>query len=272
MNPPKELNLKNTKDANKTWQKFKQSWKIYEIATGIDKKDPTVRLATFLHVAGEDAVDKYNGFVFNSEEDSKNLDIVIEKFNNDCISTINIMAERHGFYSRKQREDETYDQYVTQLRILSSTCEFLSPDEMLRDQFILNIRCNKTKESLINEAQGDHRKLTFDKAISIAKAANIAKLTCRHESNFDIIESMDINKFENKNKVKMIKKCKFCGRDHEVKKCPAYGKKCSKCNKLNHFAVVCKSKQNINNVNINDTNTENSTIYEDTIESETEII
>jgi hypothetical protein len=39
------------------------------------------------------------------------------------------------------------------------------------------------------------------------------------------------------------KECYFCGvpitKNHN---CPARGKTCSKCNKLNHFAKVCKSK------------------------------
>lgn len=40
-------------------------------------------------------------------------------------------------------------------------------------------------------------------------------------------------------------KCKFCGKQHEWKKlsCPAYGKQCRKCGKLNHFAATCKTKE-----------------------------
>ena len=40
-------------------------------------------------------------------------------------------------------------------------------------------------------------------------------------------------------------KCKYCGQSHEFgkQKCPAYGKKCSKCAKMNHFAAVCKQSQ-----------------------------
>ena len=40
-------------------------------------------------------------------------------------------------------------------------------------------------------------------------------------------------------------KCKYCGQSHEFgkQKCPTYGKKCSKCAKMNHFAAVCKQSQ-----------------------------
>ncbi|VDI06080.1 Hypothetical predicted protein [Mytilus galloprovincialis] len=40
-------------------------------------------------------------------------------------------------------------------------------------------------------------------------------------------------------------KCGKCGRDHRRnEQCPAEGKKCNKCLKMNHFAAMCKTKQN----------------------------
>lgn len=38
--------------------------------------------------------------------------------------------------------------------------------------------------------------------------------------------------------------CKFCGKMHDRQKmkCPAFGKRCKKCGKENHFAVTCRSK------------------------------
>ena len=36
--------------------------------------------------------------------------------------------------------------------------------------------------------------------------------------------------------------CQRCGRKHDKAKCPAYGEKCRKCCKLNHFAIVCRSQ------------------------------
>ena len=36
--------------------------------------------------------------------------------------------------------------------------------------------------------------------------------------------------------------CQNCGRNHPPRRCPAYGKTCNACNKLNHFAKFCRSK------------------------------
>ena len=38
--------------------------------------------------------------------------------------------------------------------------------------------------------------------------------------------------------------CKNCGIQHPVRKCPAFGKACFNCGKLNHYAEFCrKTKQ-----------------------------
>ena len=36
--------------------------------------------------------------------------------------------------------------------------------------------------------------------------------------------------------------CQNCGKNHPPRRCPAYGKTCNACNKLNHFAKLCRSK------------------------------
>ena len=44
--------------------------------------------------------------------------------------------------------------------------------------------------------------------------------------------------------VPRTKPCQACGRQHGVKaQCPARGKQCSACFKINHFAQVCRSSK-----------------------------
>lgn len=52
----------------------------------------------------------------------------------------------------------------------------------------------------------------------------------------------------NKN-VKIINNCKRCGRNHKINNCPAYGKMCNKCKKLNHFAKQCRSTKSESKIN-----------------------
>ena len=36
--------------------------------------------------------------------------------------------------------------------------------------------------------------------------------------------------------------CSYCEHQHEIRKCPAFGKTCSFCKKANDFHSVCKAK------------------------------
>ena len=59
------------------------------------------------------------------------------------------------------------------------------------------------------------------------------------QNNIDSEEPLSVNCID-KNKEKP-NKCKYCGLQHLVRKCPAFGINCQKSGKLNHFKNVCKS-------------------------------
>ena len=37
--------------------------------------------------------------------------------------------------------------------------------------------------------------------------------------------------------------CRYCGRIHVLRQCPAYGKTCAGCGKMGHFKKVCQSRR-----------------------------
>ena len=103
------------------------------------------------------------------------------------------------------------------------TCECINPDEVLRDQFVLQIREKKFQEKLLDQAQICDKALTFDKAISLAKNYEATKTNI--SSNNDAEKC--IKKPESQGS--LIKrsphsKCLRCGMSHEKFKCLAFGK------------------------------------------------
>ena len=46
---------------------------------------------------------------------------------------------------------------------------------------------------------------------------------------------------------KEVLRCKFCGGKHRAakKSCPAFGRRCSACGRMNHFATQCLSKTRV---------------------------
>ena len=43
----------------------------------------------------------------------------------------------------------------------------------------------------------------------------------------------------------VLKDCKYCGRDHEKRKCPAFNQICRKCGLKNHFAAKCHARNKV---------------------------
>ena len=74
--PDKKLDLRDGQTTSKNWKKFKRSWQIYETATGLNKQEKTVRLATFLAIIGEEELEKYDSFQFGSDEDKNDINEV----------------------------------------------------------------------------------------------------------------------------------------------------------------------------------------------------
>ena len=109
---PEKLNLIDGNEAA-NWNRFYSQWKCYEVATGLIEKTDEVRIATFLCFIGPEGHEKFNSFDFENEEDKTKMDKVIEKFEMDFQKRTNIIIERNRFLLRRQKENETIDQFVT---------------------------------------------------------------------------------------------------------------------------------------------------------------
>ena len=111
---------------------------------------------------------------------------------------------------------------------------------------VFGVRDERIKERLLRETY-----LTLVKAMSICRASEVSKAqlqTMSTSSNpgtsteVHVIKRRQADKYKAKENTKLIRDCKYCGKTHEAKKCPAFGKVCSQCQRRNHFALVCKSK------------------------------
>lgn len=258
LSTPAPLDLNGNVSDN--WRKFIQRFRIYLQATEKDKKPSALQTAVFLHIAGEEAMEVYNTFTFDKEADRTDLELVISKFKDYCTPKKNVVFERHQFFSRTQNVGEAIDLFVTDLKKKSLTCEFGDLREsLIRDRIICGLASQHLKERMLRETD-----LTLEKAIALARADEETKKQLKQMTNTASPESVDNlhRKYETKKKFdkntnvtgkdkyqktdgKVQKNCSRCGYNHPPRKCPAYGQKCSKCSKMNHYSRVCKSIQEI---------------------------
>ena len=131
LEPPAGLIL--TGNVAENWKKFKQRFDVYMTASGAGEKEDKQKACILLHVIGEEALQVYNTFQFGEGQEFE-LDTILEKFERYCTPKKNTTYERHKFFTRVQRSEETIDQYVTELRTMTKNCEFgdLS-DSLIRD-------------------------------------------------------------------------------------------------------------------------------------------
>ena len=149
--PPDPLDL-DCSNVSDTWRKWKQRFELFSLASGLSSKDEGIQAATLLHVVGPDALEVYNTFSWENEEDKRKVTKILEKFEAHCIPQRNITWERHVFNTRSQRDGETTDQYVTDLKTKAQTCEFGElKDSLIRDRIVCGIRCDKTRSRLLIE-------------------------------------------------------------------------------------------------------------------------
>ncbi len=133
--PPGPLKLTGNVDAN--WRTFKQHFQLYIAAVGVDQRAEERKIAMLLTVAGPEAIEVFNTFVFVQPDDKCKFEEVVKKFDEHCLSKKNETYERYVFRSRLQHQGESFDNFLTDLKIKAQSCNFGDlRDSMIRDQIV----------------------------------------------------------------------------------------------------------------------------------------
>ena len=265
-NPPSSLEFEG--NISEHWKKWKQELEFYITATEKDNKDDKVKSSILLTCIGQHGREIYNTFSL-TEENKLNFDHILDKFEEYCSPKKNMTLIRHKFLSYKQREGQTFSEFLTQLRKLSTDCEFGElKDSLIRDIIVIGILDKRVQERLLRESE-----LTLKRAIEISTSSEQTKQhteALRQESDVSIVNksynrtdrsdfrqsSLGKSNYSQAQGVRnmgnsVIKNCRYCGGTHSKGRCPAYHQVCRRCNKEGHFAKVCLSKP-INVVNVAD--------------------
>ena len=243
------------------WMKWEEKWDLYEHLALAGKNDEYKR-KMLLYCIGE-----------KGREIHKTLDVrnntckgYLAAFKEYCVPKTNETVEVNKFFNRKQKKTETVDEFITSLKILAEQCNFENKKQsLIKHQIINGIADESMKEKLLHADD-----LTLDKCIKMCQASERTKAAVKElgaEGGEDVSairhRKPSAKRFSkaptntNFPKHKPVKdtykpdkdtykpgnllQCKFCGRRHRfgARECPAWGKACSKCGQLNHFAVKC---------------------------------
>lgn len=151
-----------------------------------------------------------------------------------------VISERFKFNKRNQKEGETVNEYVCELKKLSADCEFGDfLKEALRDRLVCGLKSEAIQKKLLSEA-----KLDFDGAVRIATAMEIAdKDTQSFAGNTESVHFMN-SKPGQRGKPTSAgpKKPGYRGGEKHYLDAGKHRNsiKCYKCGKPGHIAKHCK--------------------------------
>ena len=252
--PRMDWDSSNLPDA---WRKFRQHVELM-FSGPLSAKEEEEKCSYLLLWIGEKGRDVYNTWTLTADE-RKVLQTYYEKFEAYVTPKANPIFARYKFHEKIQRDCESFDQFVTELKLLVKDCNYPNSDEMIRDRIVFATNSPRVREKLLCHGPD----LTLEKAIDIARshelsqqqlktmgfpAANTASQSVHAVSrrSFSYEQRYHGRKLtggNDSNSVTHGKECGACGREHgRTEDCPAKGRQCNKCKKPNHFANMCRMK------------------------------
>ncbi len=168
--------------AKESWGRYVRRFKHYLVANDVDvDKDKKKAVSILVTTIGADVYGLLEGLTSPKDPADMTLTALIDVLDKHYSPRLHIVAQRHKFNSRSQKEGEAFADYVAELRKLVSTCEYNSALEtMIRDRVVCGVRSETVRRRLLGEAD-----LKLETAIQIAEATEDAERQCREISSGD---------------------------------------------------------------------------------------
>lgn len=162
--------LCTTGNLAENWKNFRRDLDIYMVATESSEKSAKIKVAIFLNLIGRDALKLFDTFNLTAAQ-KENYDAVLQSFEDFCKPKKNVVFERFMFISRSQKEGESFDAFLMDIKQLASSCEFNAMEsEMLRDRIVHGVANKRIQTKLLEMSD-----LTYDKAVEKCRADEVTQ-------------------------------------------------------------------------------------------------
>ena len=154
---------------------------------------------------------------------------------------INTDFEIYQFRQTRQREGESVDQYATRLRTVAARCSFPNIDAEIKSHIIYSCLDPGLRRHALRDTNLDLQQL-----LSLARTHEATEQQAKQMedglSMLRLSQTADVNHVHTNSQ---SSSCPNCGTSHStasMDSCPARGRTCNHCGKINHFAIVCRSR------------------------------
>ncbi|XP_071866682.1 uncharacterized protein isoform X2 [Bombus fervidus] len=253
--PPEPLS--DNGDMVQNWQKWRKDFMIFMKASNSINKEQDYQaylLRTYIGKVGQDVIEK---IVSNHLKERDNMNILLAKLDKYFLPPKNEVIERYNFFKSCKNSDVSIENYIVYLKNKAKTCNFGNmTDSIIRDKLIIEFDDKQMRQKLFNvkdlnlsgfisifnehksamqkrkQDTNQNRKQIDDNNIKID---NVSAKNVTH-SNKEISNS---NRNEKRVRRQNKKNCSKCNQRHPMQACPAWGLKCEKCYKYNHYTNCC---------------------------------
>ncbi|CAG2223866.1 unnamed protein product [Mytilus edulis] len=247
-------------NAGPRWERWVS--RLENLFVGLKIENEERKRALLLHYAGESVYDIYDAEKGETEASYTATKQVLTTYFEPKKNT---QMEVYKFRTHKQKEGQSLDEFVTELRKLAKTCEFTNVDKEILSQVIQNCKSNRLRRRALREPDktlndiltlGRTLEMADTQATEMERETTVNKITNTNKTypktNYKQQRGQQASSsYHNpnySNRPTRQTQCRNCGGQfpHKNGPCPANGKTCNACHKQNHFAKVCrgKSKQN----------------------------
>ena len=189
-------------DRYAAWTIWGRKWSDYSLLTKLSEQPVEYQCALLRYTFTDETRNIYESFNL-STEDAKNPNKILDALDTFSRGMVHETLERHLFNSRKQDDGEKFDDFLTDLKILSKNCNFCADcyPGLLRDRIVGGIQDDKIRQNLLAD-----NKLTLEQAEHICRAGEKA------------VEGMSTLKGSSKNKEDEVSFVDYGGHKRQGKK------------------------------------------------------
>lgn len=265
LSQPAVFNYQRSVSNSKSWETWVRQFNTYIKAAGIKGDD--AQLNTFLYVVGDEILEIYEALT-EGKTGITTSDNAIKVITDHFAPNVRKDSAMLNFRKLKQISGETIESFVDRLRVEAKRNSIANPEDNIRLQLISGAISNKIRIKAEAEDIALKDLVIFAKTIEAQHEQSHINQQIKQES----IKQEQVNQVkhfhhnqnhQNKNNQKQWSNgnnnnqwtnnnhhqnrnksntCGMCGYEYPHKGiCPAQGKKCNSCGRLNHFTQCCRS-------------------------------
>ena len=228
-------------DTEITYSKFlqwKSAWHDYAMLNKHDKLTPELQKADFRCCLTEGMRLHLKCAIGIDDNQDISVDEILDKIGIFLRSQRNIALDRVAFDSRQQLEEETFDQYLVEIKRLAEEADLCKNciDQRLATKIMSGIRCSETRQKLL--AMNPFPEL--QDVINICRSRECAARDSNTLSTTASVDRLQQKKSFTGISETKTNKCYRCDiNSHQPDQCQSLKYPCKNCGKKGHWIKVC---------------------------------